>query len=98
MALQRLKEAAEKAKHELSSSLETEINLPFIGHEPEGGEPLHVVATLTRSDLELLDRRSGRADARAPREALDDAKLTPNDIQNVVLVGGMTRMPAVSGR
>src|SRR5580658_6184011 len=94
MALQRLKEAAEKAKHELSSSLETEINLPFVATSTKG-EPLHVVRSLTRADLELMtgdliDRTLGPC-----KQALDDAKLTPNDIQNVVLVGGMTRMPAV---
>ncbi|MGO8991936.1 MAG: molecular chaperone DnaK [Polyangiaceae bacterium] len=94
MALQRLKEAAEKAKHELSSSLETELNLPFIATSPKG-EPLHVVRTLTRADLELLTGDLIERTLTPCKQALDDAKLTPNDIQNVVLVGGMTRMPSV---
>jgi molecular chaperone DnaK len=94
MALQRLKEAAEKAKHELSSSLETEINLPFVATSP-GGEPLHVVRTLTRSDLELLTSDLVERTLEPCKKALDDAHVTPADIQNVVLVGGMTRMPAV---
>jgi molecular chaperone DnaK len=94
MALQRLKEAAEKAKHELSSSLETEINLPFIATNAKG-EPLHVVRSLTRADLELLTSDLIDRTLEPCKKALADAKLTPNDIHNVVLVGGMTRMPAV---
>ena len=94
MALQRLKEAAEKAKHELSSSIETEINLPFIATSG-GGEPLHVVRTLTRTDLELLTSDLIERTLAPCKMALDDAKVTPADIHNVVLVGGMTRMPAV---
>jgi len=94
MALQRLKEAAEKAKHELSSSIETEINLPFIATSG-GGEPLHVVRTLTRTDLELLTSDLVERTLAPCKMALDDAKVTPADIHNVVLVGGMTRMPAV---
>jgi molecular chaperone DnaK len=94
MALQRLKEAAEKAKHELSSSLETEINLPFIATNTKG-EPLHVVRTLTRADLELLTSDLVERTLEPCRKALEDAKVTPADIHNVVLVGGMTRMPAV---
>jgi molecular chaperone DnaK len=94
MALQRLKEAAEKAKHELSSSIETEINLPFIATS-NGGEPLHVVRSLTRSDLELLTGDLIDRTLEPCKKALADAKVTPADIQNVVLVGGMTRMPAV---
>ncbi len=94
MALQRLKEAAEKAKHELSSSLETEINLPFIATS-SSGEPLHIVKTMTRSDLELLTGDLIDKSLEPCRKALEDAKLTPADIQNVILVGGMTRMPAV---
>ncbi len=94
MALQRLKDAAEKAKHELSSSLETEINLPFIATST-GGEPLHIVKTLTRSELELLtmdliDRTVGPCE-----KALADAGMKAADIHTVILVGGMTRMPAV---
>jgi molecular chaperone DnaK len=94
LALQRLKEAAEKAKHELSSSLETEINLPFIG-QSAGGEPLHIVKTMTRSELELLTSDLVEKTLEPCQKALDDAKLAPADIQNVILVGGMTRMPAV---
>jgi molecular chaperone DnaK len=94
MALQRLKEAAEKAKHELSSSLETEINLPFIATNAKG-EPLHVVKTMKRVDLELLVQDLVDRTIDPCKKALEDAGFTPNDIHNVVLVGGMTRMPAV---
>ena len=94
MALQRLKEAAEKAKHELSSSLETELNLPFIATNPKG-EPLHVQKTMTRAELELLTSELIERSLEPCRKALADAKLTAADIQSVVLVGGMTRMPAV---
>ena len=94
MALQRLKEAAEKAKHELSSSLETEINLPFIATNPKG-EPLHVQKTMTRTELELLTMELVERTLEPCRACLKDAKLSPSDIQSVVLVGGMTRMPAV---
>ncbi len=94
MALQRLKEAAEKAKHELSSSLETEINLPFVATSTKG-EPLHVVKTLTRTELEMLTQDLIDSTLEPCKKALADAKLTPHDIHNVVLVGGMTRMPAV---
>ena len=94
MALQRLKEAAEKAKHELSSSLETELNLPFIATNAKG-EPLHVQKTMTRAELELLTSELVERSLEPCRKALNDAKITPADIQSVVLVGGMTRMPAV---
>jgi len=94
MALQRLKEAAEKAKHELSSSLETEINLPFIATNAKG-EPLHVVKTMKRNELEMLVQDLVDRSIEPCRKALEDAGVTPADIQNVVLVGGMTRMPAV---
>ncbi len=94
MALQRLKEAAEKAKHELSSSLETELNLPFIATNAKG-EPLHVQKTMTRAELELLTSELIDRSLEPCRKALNDAKLTAADIQSVVLVGGMTRMPAV---
>jgi molecular chaperone DnaK len=94
MALQRLKEAAEKTKHELSSSLETEINLPFIAQSPRG-EPLHIVRSMTRSELELLTSDLIERTIEPCQKALADAKLTPADIHNVILVGGMTRMPAV---
>ena len=94
MALQRLKEAAEKAKHELSSSLETEINLPFIAVNPTG-EPLHVIRTMKRGELELLVADLIEGTLGPCKKALADAKVGVGDIQNVVLVGGMTRMPAV---
>jgi molecular chaperone DnaK len=94
VALQRMKEAAEKAKHELSSSLETEINLPFLA-QSAGGEPLHIVKTLTRSELELVTGDLVERTLEPCEKALADAKLTPTDIHNVILVGGMTRMPAV---
>jgi molecular chaperone DnaK len=94
MALQRLKEAAEKTKHELSSSFETEINLPFIAQSARG-EPLHIVRRMTRSELELLTSDLIERTLEPCQKALADAKLTPSDIHNVILVGGMTRMPAV---
>jgi molecular chaperone DnaK len=94
MALQRLKEAAEKAKHELSSSLETEVNLPFIATSAKG-EPLHVVKKMTRMELEMLTQDLVERTLEPCKKALEDANFTPSDIHNVVLVGGMTRMPAV---
>jgi molecular chaperone DnaK len=94
LALQRLKEAAEKAKHELSSSIETEVNLPFIG-QSAGGEPLHIIKTMTRTELELLTGDLIERTLEPCQKALADAKLAPADIHNVILVGGMTRMPAV---
>jgi molecular chaperone DnaK len=94
MALQRLKEAAEKAKHELSSSLETEVNLPFIATSGKG-EPLHLIQKITRVELELLTGELIDRTLEPCKKALEDAKLTPADIHNVILVGGMTRMPAV---
>jgi molecular chaperone DnaK len=93
-ALQRLKEAAEKAKHELSSSLETEINLPFIG-QSAAGEPLHLVRAMTRTELELLTMDLIEKTLPPCEKALEDSKLARADIHNVILVGGMTRMPAV---
>jgi molecular chaperone DnaK len=93
MALQRLKEAAERAKHELSSATETDINLPFISADATG--PQHLVHTMTREELETLvagmvDRVEGPC-----RTALSDAGLDVSEIDEVVLVGGMTRMPLV---
>ena len=92
-ALQRLREAAEKAKIELSSLMQTEINLPYITADASG--PKHMVMTLTRAKLEqltsdLIERSMGPA-----RQALKDADLQPSQINEAVLVGGMTRMPAV---
>ena len=96
MALQRLKEAAEKAKMELSSSMETEVNLPFITADASG--PKHMNIKLTRAKLEalvadLLDKLEGPC-----RRAMKDAGLSNGDIDEVILVGGMTRMPAVQER
>ena len=96
MALQRLKEAAEKAKMELSTSMETDVNLPFITADSSG--PKHLNIKITRAKLEglisdLLDNLE-----KPCRIALKDADLTPNDIDEVILVGGMTRMPAVQER
>lgn len=96
MALQRLKEAAEKAKCELSSSMETDINLPFITADQQG--PKHLNMKLSRSKLEalcadLIDRTEGPC-----RQALKDAGLSASDINEVILVGGMTRMPSVQER
>ena len=92
-ALQRLKEAAEKAKIELSTVMQTEINLPYISADASG--PKHLVMTLTRAKLEqltgdLVERTTGPV-----KQALSDAGLTPTEVNEVVLVGGMTRMPAV---
>ncbi len=97
LALQRLKEAAEKAKIELSSAQTTEINLPFITARMEGGAttPLHLVETVTRSDLEKLVAALIQRTLDPCKKALADAGLTAKDIDEVVLVGGMTRMPRV---
>ncbi len=93
MALQRLKEAAEKAKCELSTSLETDINLPFITADASG--PKHLTMKLSRAKLELICAQL-LAKLEGPcRTALKDAGLSPSDIDEVILVGGMTRMPAV---
>jgi len=93
MALQRMKEAAEKAKHELSSSLETEIHLPFIAADQSG--PKHLALTLTRRQFEemvedLIDRTFDSC-----KQALDDGELNADQVNQVLLVGGMTRMPLV---
>ena len=95
LALQRLKEAAEKAKIELSSSQQTEINLPFISMNPQTQSPLHLTMKLTRAKLEslvddLIEKTKGPC-----LQALKDAGLKAADIDEVVLVGGMTRMPKV---
>ncbi|MEZ5911082.1 MAG: molecular chaperone DnaK [Paracoccaceae bacterium] len=94
MALQRLKEAAEKAKIELSSSQQTEINQPFISMGA-GGTPLHMVMKLTRAKLESLVGDLIRKSIDPCKAALKDAGLSKGDIDEVVLVGGMTRMPKV---
>jgi molecular chaperone DnaK len=92
-ALQRLKEAAEKAKIELSTTSQTEINLPFVTADASG--PKHLNMNLTRAKLEQLTDDLVQRSIAPVRRALDDAKLTPGDVNEVVLVGGMTRMPAV---
>ena len=93
LALQRLKEAAEKAKHELSTAMETDVNLPFITADASG--PKHLNIKITRAKLEqlcssLIERLSGPC-----RTALKDAGVTANEVEEIILVGGMTRMPAV---
>ena len=93
MALQRLKEAAEKAKIELSSSTSTEINLPYI--MPVDGVPKHLVLTLTRAKFEQLCDDLIKACIAPCRQALKDAGLQPNEIDEVILVGGSSRIPAV---
>ncbi len=95
LALQRLKEAAEKAKIELSSAAQTEINLPFISMNPQTQSPLHLTMKLTRAKLEsLVDDLISKTKAPC-QQALKDAQLKAADIDEVVLVGGMTRMPKV---
>lgn len=93
MAMQRLKEAAEKAKIELSSSASTEINLPYI--MPVDGMPKHLVVTLTRSKFEQLSDKLIRATVGPCEKALKDANLLAKDINEVILVGGSTRIPAI---
>lgn len=93
MALQRLKEAAEKAKIELSSSSQTEINLPYI--MPVDGIPKHLVKTLTRAKFESLADKLIQATIEPCRQALKDAGLSASDIDEVILVGGSTRIPAI---
>jgi molecular chaperone DnaK len=93
MALQRLKEAAEKAKMELSTTLETEINLPFVTADASG--PKHLALKLTRSKLEQLTEDLVSKSMEPVRKCLKDAGVEPKDIDEVVLVGGMTRMPRI---
>jgi molecular chaperone DnaK len=97
LALQRLKEAAEKAKIELSSAQTTEINQPFITARMEGGAttPLHLVETITRADLEKLVEDLIQRTIEPCKKALKDAGIDAKDVADVVLVGGMTRMPRV---
>lgn len=95
-ALQRVKEAAEKAKVELSSKQETEINLPFITADQSG--PKHLVATLTRAKLESLTNDLIEKTVKPCESALKDAGVSKSDITEVILVGGMTRMPAVQNK
>lgn len=93
MALQRLKESAEKAKKELSSTVNAQISLPFISAGANG--PLHIDTTLSRAKFEEMTRSLLDRTIQPVRQALKDAGLTKNDIHQVLLVGGMTRMPAV---
>ena len=93
MALQRLKEGAEKAKIELSTVMETEINLPFITADASG--PKHLLMTLTRAKLEQLTEDLIERSIGPCHQAMEDAGLKPSDVDEVILVGGMTRMPAV---
>ncbi len=95
-AMQRIRDEAEKAKIELSSSVSTTINLPFIA--VSGGEPKHLEATLTRATLEKLAEPTLRQLEPQIRRALEDAKLSPGDIDKIVLIGGPTRMPVVRER
>src|SRR5688572_373956 len=96
LARQRLKEAAEKAKQELSFGLETEINLPFIA--AKSGQPLHLSISLSRRQLENLTRTFVERTLEPCRQVLQDAQLTPHHIDEVLLVGGQTRMPLVQQR
>jgi molecular chaperone DnaK len=93
MAIQRIKDAAEKAKCELSGALETTINLPFLAADDSG--PKHLEAVLTRAVLEQLVEDLIRRTIEPCKQALQDAQLTTHEIENVILVGGMTRMPSV---
>ncbi|MDE0186175.1 MAG: molecular chaperone DnaK [Candidatus Poribacteria bacterium] len=93
MALQRLKEAAEKAKCELSTALQSEVNLPFITADASG--PKHMTITLTRAKLEQLTMNLIERTIEPCRQAMADAELSPSDIDEIVLVGGQTRMPKV---
>jgi molecular chaperone DnaK len=93
LALQRLKESAEKAKHELSTTTETEINQPFITTDESG--PKHLVLKITRAKLEEIVGDLVEKTLEPCKEALKDAKLSVGDIDNIILVGGMTRMPLV---
>ncbi len=97
LALQRLKEAAEKAKIELSSAATTEINLPFITARMEGGSttPLHLVETITRADLEKMVDGLIQRTLEPCKKALADAGISKDQVDEVILVGGMTRMPKV---
>jgi len=95
-ALQRLKEAAEKAKIELSTVMQTEINLPYLTADASG--PKHLVVTMTRAKLEQLTADLVDRTIAPVKQALSDAGLNPGDVNEVVMVGGMTRMPAVQDR
>src|SRR3546814_2985097 len=93
LALQRLKEAAEKAKIELSTAQSTEVNLPFITADANG--PKHLVKTITRADLEKLVEELVKRTLEPCKKAIKDAGISASEIDEVVIVGGMTRMPRV---
>ncbi len=93
LALQRLKEAAERAKHELSSALETEINIPFVTSDAEG--PKHLLFKMTRAQLEELVREYVERAAQIVEQVVKDAKFSLSDIDEIVMVGGQTRMPTL---
>ncbi len=93
LALQRLKEAAERAKHELSSALETEINIPFVTSDAEG--PKHLLFKMTRAQLEELVREYVERAAQIVEQVVKDAKFSLSDIDEIVMVGGQTRMPVL---
>jgi molecular chaperone DnaK len=97
-ALQRLKDSSEQAKKELSFKLETEINLPFITIDPSTNQPLHLQKKLTRARLEEMIKNLVDRTMEIVKKALEDAKLRPQDIDDVVLVGGSTRIPLVQQR
>ncbi len=92
-ALQRMREAAEKAKIELSTTMQTELNLPYITADATG--PKHLNLTLTRAKLEQLTEHLIKKSIEPCRKALKDAGISMNDVADVILVGGMTRMPAI---
>ncbi|MFQ5540808.1 MAG: molecular chaperone DnaK [Candidatus Paceibacteria bacterium] len=96
LALQRLDEAAEKAKHELSSTAETEINIPFVSSGPEG--PQHLLMKLSRAKLEALAGTYVDRALEITKQVLEQAKFKPGDIEEVVLVGGQTRMPLIQSK
>ncbi|MFA6006111.1 MAG: molecular chaperone DnaK [Candidatus Paceibacterota bacterium] len=93
LALQRLKEAAEKTKHELSTTLESEINIPFITSDANG--PKHLLLKMTRSKLEELSREFIERSIEITKRAVESSKFSKNDINEIVMVGGQTRMPAI---
>lgn len=95
-ALQRLRDAAEKAKIELSSSMESEINLPFV--TVKDGQPLHFVTKITRAKFESIASALVEKSFEPVKEALKDSKIDKKDIQEVILVGGMTRMPLIQAK
>ena len=94
LALQRLDEAAEKAKHELSTTMETEINIPFITSDSSG--PKHLLMKLSRATLEELAREYIDRSIAITKQVLESAKMASKDIQEIVMVGGQTRMPAIN--